>query len=355
MIKKTVYFVISGILISIIMSCSEKQLNPELFSWQAQTVGDSPSIRGISVLNEKTVWVSGSGGFCATSGDGGNTWQILPVPGADSLDFRDIQTFEGGITYLMSAGSGDKSRIYKTEDNGKNWILQHQNSYPEGFYCSMAFWDAQNGIVFSDPVDGKFIILKTVDGGKNWLEIPPENIPPAIDGEYAFAASGTCLITEGESNAWIGSGGAAARVFRSTDKGETWEVAETPFVSGNQSSGIFSLVFKDSQTGIAVGGDYQQPDKANANLAITSDGGRTWKSVEYSDKLAYRSCVFYFPNPFSNYLIAVGKTGSDYSTDNGVTWNTLSDTGYYTLSFAQSGLSGWAAGSDGRVAKFVYE
>ncbi len=353
MIKKTVYFVISCISLLFIISCSEKQLNPELFSWQAQIVGDSPSLRGISVLNETTVWVSGSSGFCARSGDGGKTWQTLPVPGADSLDFRDIQTFEGGITYLMSAGSGDKSRIYKSEENGKSWILQYQNSYPEGFYCSMAFWDVLNGIVFSDPVNGRFKILKTMDGGKNWREIPSENIPPAIDGEYAFAASGTCLITEGVGNAWIGSGGAAARVYRSSDKGETWEVAETPFVSGNQSSGIFSLAFKDSQNGIAVGGDYQQPDKANANLAITSDGGKTWNSVE--DSLVYRSCVFYFPNPFSYYLIAVGRSGSDYSTDNGETWNTFSDIGYYTLSFAKSGLSGWAAGSDGRIAKFIYE
>jgi len=340
--------------ITIFVGCTQKKLDPNLFSWQPLDTGTKSSLRGISALNENEVWISGSGGFCSKSTDGGETWKALKVEGADSLDFRDIHVFDGGITYLMSAGTGASTRIYKTEDGGENWKLQLQNPYEEGFFCSMAFWDKGNGIVFSDPVDGKFVFFKTNDGGKNWNQIEPDKIPPAVEGEYAYAASGTCLITQGNNNVFLGTGGTVARVFRSNDKGETWEIAETPFVSGTASSGIFSLTFKDAQTGVAVGGDYQKQNEAKANLAKTTDGGKTWQSVEDSDKLEFRSCVLFLPKPFANYLITVGRSGCDYSMDNGETWKSFTKTGYYTFDFAVSGLFGWAAGSEGRVAKFVY-
>ena len=346
-----------SILFSLIISfigCGQKQLDPNLFSWQPLEVGTKSSLRGISALNENEVWVSGSNGFCSKSIDGGETWETLDVPGTDSLDFRDIHVFEGGITYLMTAGTGESARIYKTEDGGKNWQLQLNNPFAEGFFSCMAFWDSENGIVFSDPVEGKFVFFRTEDGGKDWQQIDPKNIPPAIEGEYAYAASGTCLITQGNNTVFLGTGGTIARVFRSTDKGETWGIAETPFVSGTASSGIFSLAFKDGQTGIAVGGDYQKQNQAKANVAKTTDGGKTWQLVEDSDKLEFRSCVSFLNEPSSNYLITVGRSGCDYSSDNGETWKLFSTTGYYTFDFANSGLFGWAAGSEGRVAKFVF-
>lgn len=347
-------FLILSLLLFPLLSCGPKQLNPAQFSWQPVATGASASLRGICVPDEKEVWISGSGGFCARSTDNGVSWQNMKIPGADSLDFRDIRVFPGGIVYLLSAGGGGFSRIYKSVDNGNSWTLQFQNPHRQGFFSAMAFWDAETGLAFSDPVDGKFVIIKTEDGGKNWREIDPAAIPPAKEGEYAFAASGTCLITRGKNKAWFGSGGAAARVFRTTDRGETWQVADTPVSCGNQSSGIFSLSFLNEQTGIAVGGDYRQPDSAKTNVAKTTDGGVTWHPVADSHKLAYRSCVTFLPPPNSNYLIAVGRTGCDYSADDGETWHTFGKNGYYTMSFAKSGLTGWAAGADGRVAKFCY-
>lgn len=341
-------------LMLLLIGCGQEQLYPTEFFWQPLDVGTKSSLRGISALHENEVWVSGSNGFCAKSENGGETWQTLKIEGADSLDFRDIHVFEKGVAYLMSAGTGTSARIYKTEDGGKSWEMQLQNPLEDGFFSAMAFWDMENGIVFSDPVEGKFVFFRTKDGGKNWKQIDPEKIPAAKDGEYAFAASGTCLITQGKNNVFLGTGGTVARVFRSTDKGETWKIAETPLVCGTQSSGIFSLAFKDSQNGIAVGGDYQKPDLPKANVAKTTDGGKIWHLVKDSDKFEFRSCVSFLPEPFSNYLIAVGRSGCDYSLDNGETWETFSKTGYYTFDFANSGLDGWAAGSEGRVAKFVY-
>ena len=95
----------------------------------------------------------------------------------------------------------------------------------------------------------------------------------------AFAASGTCVAVQGKQNAWFGTGGAVARVFRSVDGGEHWAVAETPIIHGEASQGIFSVDFWQSLQGIAVGGDYKNPNSSTANVVKTDDDGKHWKLV----------------------------------------------------------------------------
>ncbi|MEZ4762372.1 MAG: hypothetical protein R3C26_03920 [Calditrichia bacterium] len=141
----------------------------------------------------------------------------------------------------------------------------------------MAFWDAQNGIAFSDPVDGKLLLIRTADGGKTWREFAPDELPATIEGEYAFAASGTCVSVFGENNVWIATGGTAARVFTSTNRGQSWQVFDTKMRSGAPSQGIFSLAFRDALNGVAVGGDYQQPEQPGNTLLRTTDGGKSWQ------------------------------------------------------------------------------
>ena len=200
-----------------------------------------------------------------------------PCPTPSGLDFRDIQGFNDRVATLLSIGPGELSRIYRTADGGASWALQHTNRDPKGFLDAIAFWDADHGLALGDPVDGRFVILTTDDGGRTWSRIADAGMPEALPGEGAFAASGTCLVTQGHSNAWFGTGGgASARVFRSTDRGRTWTVASTPVRAGSPSSGIFSLAFRDADHGVAVGGDYKSLADKTANLALTDDGGRTW-------------------------------------------------------------------------------
>ena len=314
--------------------------------WGLQPSGTDADFRGLCAVSSTVAWASGTRGTYTRTTDGGKTWRAGTVAGAGELDFRDVEAFDEKTAYLLSIGKGESSRIYKTTDGGANWTLQFTNKAAEGFFDAMAFWDRDHGIAMSDPVDGRFLVITTDDGGKTWNQVPAANLPPAIKGEGGFAASGTCITVQGKSNVWFASGGSAARVFRSTDRGRTWQVAATPITSGAESAGIFSIAFKDARHGIIAGGDYRKPEEAVNNVATTADGGRTWKLAGGARPKGYRSAVAYV----RSMIVAVGTSGSDSSTDGGNNWTGLDRENYNSVSFAAG--AGWAAGPRGRIAKF---
>jgi len=320
-------------------------------TWEAQQSGLTSSLRGICAVNEKIAWVSGTRGSYARTLDGGQTWIADSVAGATNLDFRDVHAYDANRAYLMSAGAGELSRLYKTLDGGKSWQLQHHNKIPEGFFNGMAFWDANNGVVIGDPVNGRLFVLLTSDGGAAWQQLA--GAPEVVAGEYGFAASGTGVAVYGKQQIWIATGGATARVFYTPDRGKTWRIADTPLVSGNQSTGIFSIACRDEKHGVIAGGDYQKPGEAKGNVAVTGDGGKTWRLLKNPEAVGFLSCVAYVPQKSFSLLVAVGTSGSYFSTDDGQSWIKFSAEGYHTMSFAQSTSSGWAAGADGRIAKCI--
>jgi photosystem II stability/assembly factor-like uncharacterized protein len=321
--------------------------------WTPQASGTTARLRGLSVVSEKVAWASGSRGTVVCTVDAGATWQTRAVPGASNLDFRDIQAVDDRTVYLLSIGEGELSRVYKTTDAGATWELMYTNRDPKGFLDAIAFWDADHGIALGDPVDGRFAILTTDDGGKTWNQPPLDGMPAALAGEGAFAASGTCLAVQGDRNAWFGTGGGAtARVFRSTDRGRTWKVHETPIRAGNASSGIFSLAFRDESHGVAVGGDYKQPEQPGQLVARTADGGRTWTASPQAQPPGFRSAVAYIAGTPTPTLVAVGPSGSDLSADDGTTWTPLGKLGFHAVGFAGAGGAGWAVGEGGVIAKF---
>jgi photosystem II stability/assembly factor-like uncharacterized protein len=315
--------------------------------WLSQSSGTTARLRGVSAVSATVAWASGSDGVYLKTIDGGATWRAATVPGAEALDFRDVEAFDADTAYLLSIGEGERSRIYKTTDGGGHWRLQFTNHNPKAFFDALAFWDADRGVAVSDSVDGRFMIIRTTDGGANWKEIPTEKLPPALAGEGAFAASGTCVITQGRNNAWIAT--TAARVLRSTDGGDSWQVATTPIPSGQSSAGIFSIAFKDAKNGVIVGGDYKKEGEARDNVATTSDGGRIWKLAKGPLPGGFRSAVAFTPG--ASTMVAVGPSGSDYSLDGGASWAPIGGAGYHAVSFARSG-AGWAVGEGGRIAKF---
>jgi photosystem II stability/assembly factor-like uncharacterized protein len=315
--------------------------------WQTQAVDTNSDFRGLCVVSPDVAWASGTKGTYAWTTDRGKTWSVGAVPGAGKLDFRAVKAFGKDTAYLLSAGPGDASRVYKTADGGKSWVMQFKCADPAAFFDAIAFWDEKNGIALGDPVGGRFQLIATGDGGASWKPLAAKALPPALPGEGAFAASGTCLVTRGEADAWFATGGArSARVFRSRDRGRSWEVSETPVAAGAESAGIFSIAFRDGDHGMVVGGDYRKPDAVGATAAITSDGGKTW--VPLGKRLPFRSAVAWAKGRW----VAVGTSGSHASRDDGATWTPLDRENYNSVAFTPTG-EGWAVGPKGRVAAFT--
>jgi photosystem II stability/assembly factor-like uncharacterized protein len=314
------------------------------------------NLRGVSTPAANVAWASGTHGIYLRTTDGGATWQTAQVPGAESLDFRDVEALSADLTYLLAAGPGDQSRIYKTTDGGKTWSLQFTNKDPKGFFDCMAFWNPDHGIAVGDPVfdkdgQGKFELITTEDGGKTWKPIPSSKLPPAVAGEGAFAASGSCIAVQGKKNVWFATGGKAARVFRSTDAGKSWTVADTSIVHGADSAGIFSIVFRDSTHGVIAGGDYQQPEKDGPNLAFTDDGGRTWSLAAISPQW-YFSAVAFSTNRPAHALFALGTAHAALAEITATKWQKIWDLNLNAVSISPSGEI-LAVGPKGLIVRFT--
>ena len=304
------------------------------------------SFRGLSVVNQKVVWVSGTGGTVLRTIDGGKNWENISVPNMEKIDFRDVEGFNKNTAIVM--GIASPARFYKTTDGGQNWKLVYFDDREGVFFDGMSFWNKNDGIAFSDPVDGQHLLIRTTDGGDTWHEIPKEGFPHKLNPEFGFAASGTGIPVQGRKTVWLGMGGVKSRVFKSEDGGMNWSVAETPVVHGGQSTGIYSVAFKNKRVGISVGGDYTNQSIKNT-MAYTNDGGATWHLPEKQTH-QYRECVAHYRGKI---FFAVGPSGFDMTTDNGKNWhphywevNNLT-----AVAFAKRSNVGFAVGKGGQIYK----
>ncbi|HJM39113.1 MAG TPA: sulfatase-like hydrolase/transferase [Planctomycetota bacterium] len=285
----------------------------------------APSYRGLHAENG-IVWASGTGGTVRRSSDGGQTWHECSVSGAENLDFRDVQGFGFNTAVVMSAGPGDSSRIYRTTNGGQDWKLVVRCPTKDGFWDGIAFWNEQDGLLVGDAVDGHLDLWRTEDGGQSWSPLPKDSRPKVVEGEYAFAASGTSICVQENSLAWIATGGSQSQVYRTENGGQSWTSSSTPFKDSKASSGVFSIHMRDSKNGLLVGGDYESPNLPST-LARTSDGGKSWRTVE-GGLPGYRSCV----NWHSGAWKTTGTSGTDISFDDGLTWNPFGAEGFHSAS-----------------------
>jgi photosystem II stability/assembly factor-like uncharacterized protein len=319
-----------------------------------QTSGVTAVLQAVSAVSGQVAWVAGHGGVVLRTTDGGAGWERLHVAGADSLDFRDVEAFDAHVAYLLAAGPGDRSRIFKTTDGGRTWAQQFVNGEPRAFYDCFAFFDRDRGLVVSDAVDGRLLLRATRDGGAHWDLVPPQGIPPARDGEGAFAASGTCLVASGDRLAWIATGSTAeARVYRSEDAGLSWSVRAVPVVSG-EAAGVTSLAFRDPRHGVALGGRIAAAADTANQVAVTADGGVSWTR---SGRPPFAGAVFgsaYLPVTRTPLLVAAGPGGLALSRDDGATWDGLSTDAYWAVGFG-SARAGWAVGPRGRITLIYLE
>lgn len=313
--------------------------------WLPQQSGTTASLRGLAVVDDSVVWASGTHGTYLWTHDAGAHWTVGTVPGAASLDFRDVAAVSRDTAWLM-ASAQDTARIYRTTDRGAHWALQYDDVHHGVFLDAIAFFDARRGLALGDPIGGHFLVLRTQDAGEHWAAVPEAGIPPALAGEAAFAASGTALVTCGPHTAWFGTGGGSeGRVLITHDGGATWTAHVTPVHAGD-AAGIFSLACRDSLHGVAVGGNYAHPDSGRVTAAYTDDGGRRWLPVAPGPATAYLSGVAYLAGGPS--LLAVGTGGTAASRDWGRTWVREDTRPLNAIAAAPTG-NVWAVGPHGTV------
>ena len=357
--------------------------------WQMEPSETTADLRGIHATGGGVVWASGTGGTVLRSEDSGFEWQNCAVPpGAEKLDFRAIWGFDDKTAIVMSSGPGDQSRLYKTTDGCAHWTLLFTNPEPGGFYDGLLFLNRRQGFLWGDPttsssrvapVEGgyrTFRIRATDDGGKTWVPVvDPERETVPVSGLYPlpdesfFAASNSSASVQ-EPWLWLGTSG--SRVLRIALRDAPflyglcagaldpyslscgipwtrWTSAKAPMASG-LTAGIFSLAFRDSQHGIAVGGDYSRPADRSGTAAWSSDSGEHWTSCTTLPG-GYRSAVGW--DSSSKAWITVGPNGSDISRDNGRTWQPLE---HAPANIPKGGewnaLSlPWVVGPHGRIGK----
>ncbi|GAA2589327.1 WD40/YVTN/BNR-like repeat-containing protein [Streptomyces tubercidicus] len=317
--------------------------------WRLKDSGSTARFRGLAAVSRTIAWVAGTAGTVLRTHDGGRHWSNISPPGAGALEFRDIEAFDARRAVVLAIGEGAASRVFRTDDAGATWTESFRNPDPQAFYDCLTFFDRRHGIALSDPVDGKYRILSTGDGGRSWRVLPSAGMPPAQQGEAAFAASGQCLVSSGSRDAWIATGGAAtSRVLHTTDRGRTWSVADTPLPAGDPARGVFALAVRDRGHALAVGGDYRPGRPSPHAAAVSDDAGTTWTPAA-EPPTAYRSGAAWFPHS-RRLALAVGPTGSDLTFDGGRTWHTFDNGSYDTVDCAPD-LGCWAAGEQGRIAR----
>ncbi len=309
----------------------------------------SASFRGLQTSGNRTILASGTKGTVAESTDAGAHWKILTIPGAEKLDLRGIQGCGKGCLMVISSGPADDgaAKVFRSEDDGLHWRTVWSTT-EKGVFLDAIQIVHDLGYILGDPVKDEFFLLRTRDGGKSWQQMKPAKMPRVLPGEGAFAASNSSLSLDcGDPRGicFATGGGEKSRLFRSNDNGNTWNAFPTPIPAGKLSAGIFAISFHGNE-GVAAGGDYQQQNKADKNVAFTSDGGRTWTVAPFN--FEYRSGVFYDVNERT--VVAVGPTGSEISNDSGKSWRNIGGEQHWNAVAGSACGKFAAAGPDGRIA-----
>ena len=312
------------------------------FYLHAQTVkvltsGTKTSLRGLNVVSDKTVWVSGSGGTVGLSLDGGTNWKWMNVKGFEKRDFRDIEAFNDSTAIIMAVD--EPAYILKTSDAGNSWKTVYTNT-DKGMFLDAMDFKGKYGVVIGDPINGKFFVAKTKDGGETWMDVPFEDRPVADSAEACFASSGTNLRLVKSNKPIFISGGASSHLFAQNKK------LFLPILQGKGSTGANSIAYKNRKTFIVVGGDFNQKNCKEKNCFITHNAGKTW-SAPITPPSGYRSCIEYLRR---NTWITCGLNGVDISLNDGKDFKQICTEGFHVCRKSPRGNTVFFAGANGRVA-----
>ncbi len=323
---------------------------------QVQDSQSAANLRGIHAVSTSVAWASGTEGTVLRTQDGGAHWQRCAIPpDAEKLDFRGIWAWDANVAEVMSAGPGELSRVFKTTDGCQHWTEVMRNIEKDGFWDSLAYQtqdfgmpgDEKTGVLIGDLVNGRFD-TRVMLLGHGWLIDDASCV--ARSGEAAFAASNSSVFVFGSRRYVVVTGGKGgprallSPLLAFLDLGKNCLGVPLPLTSGNDSSGAFSVYFRDTKHGVVVGGDYKKPQESRGTTAWTSDGGRHWTAASKPPH-GYRSATSW--DPVSNVWIAVGTNGADTSADDGRTWKPIDNGNWNAISLP------FVVGPNGRIGKLT--
>ena len=204
---------------------------------------------GLTQAGER-IFATGQGGIIIYSDDQAQTWQQSEVPIAvtiTAISFADANT---------GWAVGHDMTILKTTDAGETWQLQNFAPEMDTPLLDVWFKDVNTGYA----VGGRGNFMWTTDGGTVWnlkeVWTEDELVPDAHIFAIKAAPNGYLYMV-----AEVGT------LFRSKDKGETWEILDSPYRGS-----FFGMTFPTADRALAFA--------MLGNAGVSDDQGDTWSSID---------------------------------------------------------------------------
>jgi hypothetical protein len=303
--------------------------------------GKTVSLRGLSVVSDQILWVSGSEGTVGLSTDGGMNWKWIRVPHYEKSDFRDIEAFSEREAVVM--GITEPAVILSTTDGGNSWKTAFEDTSKAAFLDAMDF-SGDHAAVVGDPVDDHIFFAESMDRGQTWHIQSPSGFMQTAVGESFFAASGT-NIQQLANGSWVLiSGGKKSCIY--------FDGSRIPLLitQGRETTGANSIAINpvDSNQAFIVGGDFKQ-DTAQSGNSLLIQLNPFRQKTAIAPPHGYRSCVAYINK---NDMISCGTTGVDISLDGGLHWKLISDKSFHVCRKSKTGNAVFLAGIHGNIARW---
>lgn len=320
-------------------------------NWIIQNTNFTTLYRGVSDINivdENTAWIltfeeldeigiEGTRDIAVTA-DGGNSWIPHTMDIGEYIPASISAVSATKAWTVAFHETADGGAIFNTSDSGVTWTRQSSGAFNNtySFANVIHMFNENEGFCQGDPINGKFEIYTTQNGGTTWSLIPEANSPSALAGEYGWTS---CVAAYG-NNAWFGT--SRGRVFKTTDKGQTWQAYDTPAID------VTSISFADANNGVAL--CYRA---GNWKMLKTDNGGETWQEISIT--LPVFSAISAVPGTPGMYVgvrkdeISPQYQHSSYSLDYGQTWTTIDQYTMYTTVKMFNKDIGWAGGINSKI------
>jgi photosystem II stability/assembly factor-like uncharacterized protein len=193
--------------------------------------------------------------------------------------------------------------------------------------------------------------LKTTNFGRSWNRIP--TAPLSNEGEGGFASSGSNILMGDGGKAWIATGAnGSARVFYTADYGRSWEVKNTPMMTG-EFAGL-TAVKKTSKKLWITGGDLAITDRQLKNVYYSDDNSENWIALPDHQTAGAFYGLAVTDYLESEFVLVCGPKGAEIWLGDQEKWQVLSEEDIWTATFIDS-RTALMAGRDGKMWKVELE